>query len=309
VYYGANNIAEHVPKNSIINAAEVGTKVATAELVKKMMNNRTLWESYHEWRKDGVFPPDLAHKYGFLKTVPYCRMCKWAHAKTHGLGWNHTTQTIQEPALPRTLCIAENGLLQAPFVESWLESTDESMHPIQKADSCTNPGNTPTNSESPQVLQLGDFRVERTVVAHDGVVDMVISDAHSHGSKELILQVEIPIRNWEGAHFRDVHRQIATSNHVGLMSSIVIQDASSRVTLLTNWQTAISCPSTNGTIHVSILGSMEENLLGDETRRIRFLVEDVDPVRDVSSEYAMSPYAHNFIQDFLDPLALFYVDS
>eukprot|EP00540_Astrosyne_radiata_P023336 CAMPEP_0116848566 /NCGR_PEP_ID=MMETSP0418-20121206/15076_1 /TAXON_ID=1158023 /ORGANISM="Astrosyne radiata, Strain 13vi08-1A" /LENGTH=91 /DNA_ID=CAMNT_0004480167 /DNA_START=40 /DNA_END=315 /DNA_ORIENTATION=- len=90
------------------------------------------------------------------------------------------------------------------------------------------------------------------------------------------------------------------------MTSIAIQDQSSRVTLICNWSAQVKYPNTDGILQVEILGDKETSLLEEETRRIRLIVEDVDHLRDVASEYAMSPFAKMHLQDFLDPVALFH---
>lgn len=309
VYYGAGNIEEHVPPNSIVNGAQVGTKSGTAELVQRIANDRGLWESYHAWRKPGQLPPALADKFAFLKTDPYCRVCRWAHAATYGLGWNHTTQAIQEPAISRQPCFDNNnGLLTRPFRESWFllqdNQDDGTEHQTVSAGSCNN-----NDERSVRVVESTNYRVERTVVSHDGgVVDVVVTKAHSQ--KRLVLRMEVPIRNWDGAHFRDVHR-LLKSPHVAMASSVAVQDSSSRVTVVTNWPATIACP-TNGIIEVVVHDDDNDNdndMHQDETRRIRVITEDVDSVRDVVTEYNMSPYARAFLQDLVEPLAVFATTS
>jgi hypothetical protein len=48
-------------------------------------------------------------------------------------------------------------------------------------------------------------------------------------------------------------------------------------------------------------------ILPGETRRVRILIEKVDPIRE--TEYASSPFASHLARDFLDPLELYYQDD
>ena len=301
VFYGASNIKLHVPHNSIVNGADVGSKTGTAELLLEITKNRTLWESYHSWRQNGDYPDSFRKKYGFLKTRPFCRMCRWAYSHTHGLGWNHTTQEISATSLERNLCMDDKGMVGGLYQESWSSesSTDQvsvlSFNPDDECKSFAEPSST-------KVLENQEFRVERTWVSHNGVLDMIIPDAHADNG-ELTLDLEVPIENWDGAHFANVH-QLVESPHQPTVSSLSIQDRQARVTILTNWPTTLTSP-TAGTIHVPVLSRHEDSLHDEETRRIRLIVEDLD-VRDVMTEYSVSPYAWRFVQDFMDPLVLLY---
>lgn len=134
------------------------------------------------------------------------------------------------------------------------------------------------------------------------------------------------VHNLDGASFLHPHQTFAAeknaSSHIPLTSSIAIQDDSTRVTVLANWVTKVSTPAMEGIIDLLVLephsiGSNEKiegkdgepdyfrRFLDNETRRIRVIMEDVNGLRDVPSEYSVSPYARLMIQDFLDPIELY----
>jgi hypothetical protein len=46
----------------------------------------------------------------------------------------------------------------------------------------------------------------------------------------------------------------------------------------------------------------------DETRRIRVIIEDMVELYDKATEFYPTTYAKVMVQDFVDPLELFYVD-
>ena len=298
VYYGANNIAAHVPPNSIISASVIGTKDGTAELVMEIANNKTLWETFHDWRKE-PFSERLKEKFEFVKTEPFCRVCKWAYAKRYGLGWNHKTQEIQEPLIPRDTCASKDGFLIRPFRETWFSSSNPNVFKTAAATSCE-------DASLQQSIHADDFTVTRTVIPHDSIVDIIIPEVTSKNG-EVVLRLEVPIKNWEGAFFRDVH-QLTESQHVPIHSSISIQDRTSRMTVLTNWPAQFRCP-THGIVEIVVQDANEEKLITNEIRRIRILLEDTSSLRDVMTEYGTSPFAKPLIQDFMDPLELFYTES
>jgi Glycosyltransferase family 10 (fucosyltransferase) C-term len=299
VYYGASNVASHVPRNSFVSASEIGTKEGTADRIVEIANNKALWETYHAWRKE-PFPEHLKQKFQFLRTTPFCRICKWAYAKRYGLGWNHPMQEIQAPTIARDACISSEGLWIRPFRETWVFSTSSTPDVIKTAAAASCSSTVMTHT----IQADSFFTLTRTMSQHDSIVDIIIPEAKSTNG-ELLLRLHVPINNWEGAHFRHVHQMIASQN-VALYSSIAIQDSTSRMTVLTNWPTQLRSP-THGIVEIVVQETSEEKLFTNEIRRIRILIEDISSLRDVKTEYGTSPFAMPLIQDFLNPLELFYV--
>lgn len=303
VYYGPNNISQYVPPHSIIIASEIGTKERTADLIMEIAMNKTLWESYHAWRKN-PFPSHLKQKLELIPTEPFlCRICKWAYAKRYGLAWNPRTQSIQMPTIARDYVYqSADGFVLQPFRESWIFSSPSSAPYVAVAAASTK---CTESAGLTQVFQSdGLFSVTRTMSQHDSIVDFIIPEVKSkHG--QVVLRLEVPIQNWEGSHFRHVHQRIA-SDHVAMYSSVAIQDRSSRMIVLANWPTELRSPA-KGIVDVVVQGPDEESLLTNEIRRIRILLEDISSFPDVKTEYAVTPFAKPLMQDFLDPLELYIV--
>jgi hypothetical protein len=298
VYFGASNIKDHVPPNSIIAAADYGTKVATAERINAVANDKKLWEQYHEWRKY-PFPQALKDKYNFLHTSSLCRMCKWSHAKKYGLGWNHEKQEVESKAIGGKTCITKRGVLKFPFGETWMTPT------------VARPARGTCNWQWPhnKTIIATDLNVNRTVGQHDGVVDVVVNDLiHTEGV--VIFKMQFSVENSGGAYFSNVHQQVSSldAGTKALMTSVAIQDSRARVTVLCDWPTKAYSPSP-GIIQIEVMSNGQKELGRDEIRRIRVIPEDLDPLRDVSTEYALSPFSKRFIQDFASPLELFHLEA
>lgn len=323
VYFGAPNIKEHVPPASVISGAEFSSREALAEYLERVSTDESEWKKYHMWRDDET--QHLEEKYGFLKeksSSSYCRMCRWALATKYALGWNVTTQTIQPPAVDRTFCVNSKNEVKGPFVEHWM--SDLGMQEPKGKKICE-------KYSAIQTMEFDDISLTRTVSSHDnGVIDMEITDIRSLRNKgRIVLRLDFhdEIHNVEGAHVSHPHQLLSASHyvtdHIPLMSSIAIEDSRTRVTVLANWATELMTPSLESTIDVLIqdlrtAGQDESQkdpdtgfysrLSADDTRRIRLIVEDVNALRDVPTEYSISPFASQMIKDFLDPLMYFYVE-
>ena len=143
VYYGAPNIKEHAPPNSIISRHDFQSNKDLAIYLNKVAANKTLYESYHEWRKKPL-PESFRRKFNFTHTHSVCRMCRWAYAKKYGLGWDHDNQSVRDLVISRNVTHGADGRIIHPFRESWLDDSG---------------GDT-----------LAGWN--RTVWTHDGVIDL-----------------------------------------------------------------------------------------------------------------------------------------
>ena len=323
IYFGAPNIKEHVPPQSIIKGAEFPSQEALAKYLEEIMADQSKWRQYHAWRdEDTVY---LEEKYGFLKeksSSPYCRMCRWATATKYALGWNPVTQSIQTPAVDRTLCVNPKDEVKFPFLEVWMSNLGVQEPKGRKI--CD-------KTSATQTMVFDEIALTRTVSTHDnGVIDIEITDIKSIRDKEKIvmrLDFHKDIQNVEGAHILHPHQLMAnekdsSSELIPLMSSIAIQDKKTRVTVLANWPTELLTPNVESTIDILIQDLRKAKEVGeedpetgfrsrlakDDVRRVRVIMEDVNLLRDVSTEYSISPYAHLMMKDFLDPLMHFYID-
>jgi hypothetical protein len=295
VYFGAPNIKDHVPPDSIISAADYKTKVATAEIINQVANNRSLWEKHHEWRKND-FPQDLKAKYDFLRVSPLCRMCRWSFAKKYGLAWNHGRQKIEEKTLNGRPCFTKRGVIKFPFSERWMTPT------------VARPARGTCNWKWPNNVTIiaTDLNVNRTVHQHDGVIDIVVRELRH--TEWVVLRIEFEdMKNDGGAYFPNVHQQVP-SDRTALLTSVAIQDEQSRVTVLCDWPTKAYSPSP-GVIQIEIQGNGEKELQRDEIRTLRVIPEDLDSLRDTRTEFSMSPYSKSLIEDFANGLELFIVSK
>lgn len=94
IYYGAPNVDEHVPEDSIIqlshdNVDDVGPMLA------KLMNDKEGYDHYHRWRKMEL-PDWFVDKYDFTHIHGMCRSCRYnvyRHNKDR-FGWDHANQNL-----------------------------------------------------------------------------------------------------------------------------------------------------------------------------------------------------------------------
>jgi hypothetical protein len=303
IYYGAKNIDQYVPTNSLVAFLKIGKEAAAVERVFQIQQNSSLWETYHEWRK-GPLPAVWKQKFEFAKAEPFCRICKWAYAKRYGLGLNLNTYDVQTPMIPRDkLCVSNVGLAVQPFQESWIFSSSQLDTTIlsSKVLDCVEG----TSLHHPLSSSDNSFHVNRTLSIHDSIVDLLLYSVNIN-TGSLVLRLEIPIRNYEGAYFRNVHQTITTQDDFWF-SSIAIQDRMSRLTVLCNWPTKVSSPDA-GRIDIPIqeLNDDKDVHSFPEVRMIRIILEDLTSNKDVMTEYAPTPFAKPLMEDFLEPLELYY---
>jgi len=305
VILGPSNIQDHFPPKSFINAGSFQYWDELGQYIKEVAENKTLWKSYHEWRKDPDALKSFRERFSFTKTTPECRMCRWAYAKQYGLGWDHVQQVVQETALPRELCV-DSELVTKPFVESYATKSGENYEEVATGAH----DSTSCQTDSTSLHAAFDFsglQVERSIESHDGVTDLVIKHVSRPNSNgDFIIRLEFGVKNVDGASFRHPHTLVSTI-HGPLCSSVAIQDERSRVTVLANWETEI-VSSKEGTIEIVIHSDSEGTLQEDETRRIRVIMEDSNPngIHDKLTEYYPSSFGKQMIHDFVDPLELFY---
>lgn len=309
VLLGPSNANQLFPPHSAIFASDFNKWDALAAYVKEVAENRTLWESYHIWRTDETVLRTWESRWAFAETTastasPQCRTCRWAYAKEFGLGWNHTAQTIQPTHLPRDLCLDPTSkIVMKPFREYWVQrgSQLEDIE-VDTGDGCSKPMSSST-------IEMDGYKVEREVSEHDGVVDIVVQSVEKESVNEPVtLRLHVDVRNSEGAYFRNPHTLVSTSRGPWI-SSAAIQDEFSKVTVLTSWETSVHSPQ-EGILEVSILKENESfPTNNDGVRRIRVILEDVNMLHDKMTEHFPSSYAKVMIQDFVDPLELFYVSS
>ena len=181
IYYGAPNIRDLVPSNSIVVVDEFDSIQDLADHLVELSYNETLYNSYHEWRKHPLEEKFL-HKFNFTRTHSRCRFCKLGYAKLYGFGWDAAMQEVRELKIPRTVCRGSDGLIERPFREGWLLEWSSGS----KRSSRGEPLDVSSLDSTTQSCQIDDGnrwidiglglhgRLRRGMYPHDGVVDIVV---------------------------------------------------------------------------------------------------------------------------------------
>jgi hypothetical protein len=261
VYFGAPNIKEHgLPINSMIHVNDYASIEELAEHLTKVENNETLYNSYHTWRKQPL-PKDFLEKYLPIhpdKITNDCRLCRWAHARKYGLGWEHQTQTLKPTVLSREVCVDEaTNLLRSPVLESWWALESGSLSPVKvvSSDFIESAGACPLSKER-RVKVKRDLL--RSVWSSDGATDLLLEGTPS---ESLMLRLELPMKQHEAVlHFS--------------LDTAWIQDDKSRITLV------IVDGGGNGA--AQLVARVQSGSLDIEVKpdllplRIRVIVEDLD---------------------------------
>jgi len=303
IIHGAANAKTHFPPNSAIFTGAFNSWDKLSTYVLEVAKNKSLWESFHAWRDDEAVLAAFERKYQFTKVSADCRMCSWAYAKMYGLGWAHELQQVQETVIPRKLCIDEHsGLVAQPFQEIWSAGSSSSLGPPEgAAGSCQT-----STAASNKKLELDGCSVVKSMVQHDGVTDIIIHDVQ--GGEEILLTFAFQqLNNTEAAFFANSHTLVETERGM-LMSSATLQDHKSKVTLVANFETRIWSPQ-QGVVRVVVHTKNEPALHEDEVRKMRLITVDMGQLHDKMTEYFPSSFSKQMIQDFVDPLEVFYLES
>jgi len=284
IYFGAPNIKDHVPPNSVILVDDFASRADLAEYLVKVVNNKELYESYHEWRKH---PLSKAFRdvYNFTMAHDACRICRFAFAKKYGIPFQHKTQTIEPLTLPRHACIKRRSrLLSSPAIESWYTSDARGVKSKKLAGW---PITSNMDSEQSLCPLLGESSLSltsagsltRRIWSYDGATDIYLAGQVPKSYHTLVLRLQFPIKDHGPIEAVDSH-------------SIWIQNNSSRVSLLlvdsANRRDRVS---TRPNITAQS-GRIEMNLVDPQLflpLRIRIVIEDLDlfhsGAADISSYY------------------------
>ena len=285
IYLGAPNVKEHAPPHSIIHVDDFNTTAELVEYLNEVASNQTLYESYHEWRTKDL-PDSFLRKYNHTHTHSTCRLCRWAYSKLHGLGWNHEAQTVEEPKVPRHVCIDGNGLLSHPVQEHWYElSSNSKIHsPIQPL--VAGRKSTCNLNDEVRTKQLIDGRLYRTVWGYDGVTDVMVMAMFS--VQTVVLELKAPVRT------KDSYIS-AIGN-----GQIVVQDEKVRTTILTYPKiNDIRMPAHRyGIVELSIPNTTLP-------LNIRIIIEDVNDFYE-QGKNVTSYFSNLMREDFYSPVEKFY---
>jgi hypothetical protein len=266
VYYGAPNAKDHAPPNSIISWHDFNDTTKLGEHLAEVAVNKTLYESYQAWRSQPL-PQSFHQKYDFTNTHSVCRMCRWAFAKKHGFGWNHTSQSMQEVAISRKVCAAPNGLVSHPVRERWFQGLKQLIGADEDG-SC--------DSSVPAEIRVESFK--RILWSHDGILDFVIEGTGEDGTFQLELPMNATIVRKSNQHYE-------------------AQNAVSRVTILSHGRSEPTI-HTGGLISVSVAHKGE--------MRVRVIVEDLDTFHK-GGIAETTHFGRVIAKDFFEPLQFYWV--
>jgi len=320
VYYGSPNIHQHVPPHSIIHVKDFKTTQDLAVYLGKVASNRTLYASYHTWRRKPL-PPSFLDKYQFTKTHSKCRTCRWAFSKMYGLPWHHTSQTIQEPKISRTLCYQSKQLplLVAPFQESWYAlKTQESLVDPQPPQPtienknlqqvCDDPTSEALFTTKRRIGLLGG-KLRRTVVGRDGIFDVFVEPVHPDApallsiEDQIVFQLDTPlVMGGSNGTTSDT-----SSGHDG--ASLIkkephmywLQDETSRITILTSRTGVIIVASTRP--HDSQRHAVLQIVIPEPwiPLHMRFVTEDVNTFYETGRDEAQY-FASTMVEEWRNPI-------
>ena len=259
VYLGASNIDEHFfPNHSFIKVDDFASTIELAQYLNKVANNETLYNSYHAWRK-APLPKAFLDKYQPVSGKNNCRLCRWAHARKYGLGWNHKQQVIKATTLPREMCVDnEVGLIRYPAEESWWEMRDERLVPMKINSSSSNNSSILCALDGKVVTAPIDGELRRSVWSRDGTTDILLQGQTSNG---IVLCLEFPMKQHEPLRQLNTHTSWI-QNDVSRISIVVVDNDGNGATHL------VSC------VEAGIVSIKMDSTL--HSLRLRIIIEDYD---------------------------------
>jgi hypothetical protein len=133
----------------------------------------------------------------------------------------------------------------------------------------------------------------------------IVSVETESADEDVVLRLHVDIKNTEGAFFRNTHTLVPTVRSP-VVSSATIQDESSKVTVLANWETTVHSPD-EGIIEILIHPKGASFATGP-SHRIRVITEDINPLHDKMTEFFPSSFGKLMTKDFVDPVEMYYVD-
>lgn len=302
IYYGAPNVKEHAPPHSVISVQDFNTTQALVDYLNNVMNNRTLYESYHEWRSKPL-PPSFHAKYDFTNTHSTCRMCRWAFAKRYGLRWNASMQSLasnigfgrHSSSCQRRRTDANSRSLD----ETWWKNPTQPGLVYQagtivpssdyKCDGDSS-GQPQTNPSLVQTAQAGGMK--RTMWTYDGVLDLLVEKGDRSSRNDQPLGVQW-LRFTSPSGRADLVKDSKDARRG------VFQDDLVRWTILTSSDVAMTSPSP-GIIDIPI--SSDHLPL-----RIRFIEEELDLIHEGGMEEVYY-FGETMTNDFFNPVELFLVE-
>ena len=81
IYFGSKDAEKYAPRHSFISAHNFKNGVELGQYMKRVVNNVTLYNSFHTWRSSHP-PSHLIKMYDPFKESIQCRICRWVANKT-----------------------------------------------------------------------------------------------------------------------------------------------------------------------------------------------------------------------------------
>jgi hypothetical protein len=281
VYFGAPNIKEHVPRDSIIFVDDFSSTKDLVSYLVQLSNNKTLYNSYHTWRQLPL-PPFFRDKYDFTEVHSYCRVCRFSFAMKYGYGWDHRRQQIQSVKLPRgETCIDERGWMASPIKEKWTLNN----HKVASSITLGSSQNCGLNSKT--TIPIPGTTWTRTIWDHDMVTDIELTNDSKtqEDGASLFWQLHLSFNNTFVIRVDHPKQSI--------YDIFWMQDNCSRVVVVFNET-------------VEMMSLKEESRDKLQVRiqtplRVRFIVEDIDKFHENGTEM-QSYFSTYMIDEFLNPL-------
>uniref|UniRef100_A0A7S4N8Y4 Fucosyltransferase n=1 Tax=Odontella aurita TaxID=265563 RepID=A0A7S4N8Y4_9STRA len=304
IYLGAPDIRKHAPPDSFIFANDFPSIDALGEYVKKVNENRTLYDQFHEWRKRD-YPEFMVKKFGITTTHGECRACRWAHAKKRGLSWDHDAQNITAPAMMSPLGVdAATGMVTRPFKETW--QIEGAKIPRSSAHL-----GAPVKYEDTMIseLTLDPYIIRRSLYEHDNVIDMTVQ-VQVAGDMLLNTPVSILVETGiKGVRFFHAEKWLNSTMRLNskMTNYAFMQNNVTRFSLFADWNTVITNVR-DDVIQILIYDGLR-SILDDEvvaSRRLRFIFEDHNKLHYNGTDTDLSYFANGAMEEFHRPLEYFY---
>jgi len=271
-----------------------------AAYLAKVAMNRSLYESYHDWRKKPLaLDEKFVRKYNHTHTHSICRFCRWSYARRYGLGFDHESQTVQSTKLNRKACLDNGGLLSTPIIETWHDDEGGALLPWfgtfrGSYGQCLTKNITNDNRSR----RFGKGRLKRTVWEHDGVIDLHV-DPIMFVEKDTAFSLDLLMPKIEGGAWGT-----ASKGRFPFREKAWIQNNESRVTVITKpkVRSMLAHAETDSTpARIEIMIPYASLPL-----RVRIIVDDVDTFHS-GAEQDLTFFAEQMEADFTQPLEFFKV--
>lgn len=266
VYMGAPNVQDHVPEHSIISWHDFSSTQALGDYLQRVIANKTLYESYHEWRGKPL-SEKFHRRYDMTHTHSVCRGCKFVYAKTRGWGWDSERQEMTDLALARKVCLDGKGAIVFPFVET-VEGTR-----LSTSGGIADPSSQCNASATvPTATTVGPW--QRTVWFHDGVIDITLD-----GKSTDVYRISTPL---------EVQIKAVQANVYQLQKGIT------RMTIVGDTSLQMSAHA-EGVLDIRVPVTI------NEPQRLRVIIEDIDTLHD-GADSEPNYFGKLMVEEFQHPL-------